>query len=289
MMPREDDLIARTPWPRGMQLGSLLLLHVVVGLSTAAAWLVLHDAPLSPLRIGLGAIATLLLPGYALSRVLIAVGRVQLAERLLLSLSLSLLLCMATMFFLNWLPTGISAYGWARALWLGTAVCCVLASVRSLLPIADAPLLLPTTVAPPVLRPRWYLPVQLLCAFLTIGLLLGTIVLGIRSAQQQPYPGFTQLWILPAPTDPTRFEIGIGNFEGTDVRYRLEVDYNDRAHAHWSQIVVRDTETVTTPLRLREPLARNEQLTVVLYRQDAPTQAYRQVRIWRNALQESDM
>ncbi len=286
------ELAPPRPYPRRrVQLASLLLLHGILGMSSATAWLVLHDVPLSPLRIGLGSVATLLLPGYALSRVLFGVGRVQIAERLLLSVSLSILICMAVTFLLHWWPTGITPYGWARALWLAVALCSVLASLRSILPPAREPPLLPVGAAATGLlpvRPRWYGPMQIGVAILAAGLLLSTISFGIRSAQQQPYPGFTQLWVLPDRADPARFEIGIGNFEGTELGYRLEVYANDQVHARWSQLVVPDSATLTTTLRLREPLAYNEYLTVVVYRQDAPTQAYRQVRLWRNAFQESD-
>ncbi len=272
----------------------LLAFIATMVLSTAAAWLVLHEPPITvgpPVRVVLGSLATLVLPGYACAGVLFGPNRIHHAERLLISLGLSILICMGATFVLHSQTGGLSATNWARLLWSVTAVASIAASIRSSRAPADGPVPLAILPAygPSPSRPRWQVGLHLVAAVAAVALLITTVLAGIGSAQQQPYPGFTQFWLLPQTQhNATQFELGIGNFEGKAYTYQIELYHNDHTLARWSQLVVGDTDTLQLPFVLREPLGTGDSLTAVLYRADQPTQAYRQVRVWRNALQAKE-
>ena len=62
----------------------------------------------------------------------------------------------------------------------------------------------------------------------------GGVGLAAGGAAVQPYPGFTQLWLVPGQGHTGRDALGVSNHEGTTERYRLVVLRHGRLTAAWT-------------------------------------------------------
>ena len=103
------------------------------------------------------------------------------------------------------------------------------------------------------------------------------------SATQQPYPGFTQLWLLP----PTQREsscivqLGVQNFEGTNVTYRVTMQVNG-VSTTWTPIALDPQQTWnrSVPIIFGSTTKSTKALVEVqLYRMNNPTVVYRHVHV----------
>jgi uncharacterized membrane protein len=218
----------------------------------------------------------LVLPGYALTSALFPGREFGIHERLIFSLALSLVLVIMGGLLLNLTPWGLRTGSWAVFLTGITLGACAVALVRRR--------------GQGISNARW-LGVRNIGLTFRQGLLLGlaalivcgAVAFSIIGAEQQPYPGFTQLWILPAggssPKNAVR--LGVSNMELTAMEYRLAVSVDGKVVKEWPAIDLNSHEQWEATLLIPQTAhAGTAKIEADLYRTDAPTSLYRHVVLW---------
>ena len=111
------------------------------------------------------------------------------------------------------------------------------------------------------------------------------VLFSINSAQQQPYPGFTQFWMTPVRQNSCKVQLGIRNFEGTSMTYRVNMEVNGTTLKTWIPIVLDAQQQWSQLVPITLPstkLTKNVEVEALLYRIDRADKAsvvYRQVHM----------
>lgn len=220
----------------------------------------------------------LVLPGYALTSALFPGREFGIQERLVFSLALSLVLVIMGGLLLNLTPWGLRAGPWAVFLAAITFGACAVALVRRRRQGISNPGSIPIRKIQLNFRQGLLLGL----AALIVG---GAIALSIIGAARQPYPGFTQLWMLPAggSNPKNAVHLGVSNMELTAMEYRLAVSVDGKVVKEWPTIDLNTHEQwVATLLIPQTGHTGSAKIEAALYRMDAPTTLYRHVVLWLN-------
>jgi len=218
----------------------------------------------------------LVLPGYALTSALFPRRTLGVAEHLVFSLSLSVVIVILGGLLLNWTPFGLRSSSLAVLLAGITLAASAVALVRRRGQSLPAPGWLRMENAGFTLR-------QGLLLGLAALIVCGAVAVSIIGAERQSYPGFTQLWILPAggANAENAVRLGVSNMESTAMEYRLAVSVDGKVVKEWPSIDLVPNEkweaTLVLPPTASAGVARVE---ADLYRTDAPTAIYRHVVLW---------
>lgn len=246
----------------------LTIVAVVLAFVVPSSWL--------PFRI-LTLPLAFVLPGYALMRALFRRQAFGYAERLLFTLGLSLSIVILSGLVLNATSFGLQAISWAVLLGAFTLVASAVAILRQLRQRESVE-------ERPGLKGNRFSFRQVLLLVFAVLIVTGAIVFSIIGAQQQPRPGFTQFWMLPASA-PSKTEnavlLGISNKEFTPMEYQLTVNMNGKIIKEWPAIDLNINQqwqaTLVLPLIGHTTSTRVE---AMLYQADAPTKVYRDVVLW---------
>lgn len=217
-----------------------------------------------------------LLPGYALMSALFPGREFGMVERLLFSLGLSLACVILGGLLLNLTPWGLRAGSWALLLGSITLGACMVTLLRRRR----------QGISPPGwLRPgRIGLNVrQGLLLGLAVLIVCGAVAVSIIGAERQPYPGFTQLWVLPVSGANSQNEVrlGVKNMESAAMEYRLVVNVDGRVVKVWPAIALNQNSTWQATLALPQSgHTGTAKVEANLYREDAPKTIYRHVLLW---------
>jgi uncharacterized membrane protein len=218
----------------------------------------------------------LVLPGYALTSALFPRRTLGVAERLVFSLGLSLIIVVLGGLLLNLMPFGLRASSWAVLLSGITLAASAVALARRRGQSVSAPGWLRVGNVGLTWR-------QGLLLGLAAVIVCGAIAVSIIGAGRQSYAGFTQLWILPAGSDNTKnaVSLGVSNMEATAMEYTLTVNLDGKVVEEWPSIDLNPNgkweATLVLPQTGRAGAVRVE---ADLYRVDAPTTIYRHVVLW---------
>ncbi len=210
------------------------------------------------------------LPGYILTEVLFRKQPLAASHRLLLSLGLSLAIDILGGFILNISPMGLQATSWATLLGLLTAVFSLLAAYfrRGTILSNEARL------------PRFRFSIA---GCILLALAITVSVLSLRyaasGAEQQPHPGFTQLWILPVAQsgENCTVRLGMRSFESTPVKYRIVMKTNGAQVTIWPSVVLVPQQEWERVESITSGAAGSASVEVQLYRLDKSVNAYREV------------
>jgi hypothetical protein len=240
----------------------LLVVIILALLSTATvlAW------PEHTMSGALGLLLALALPGYALAAAAFPPGRLGLAEQLLLTFGLSLVLLVLAGLVLNTTEWGLQRRSWTVLLG-GVTVAAALA----------AHAWIRTPVAPPGEQVARLHPQHV--AMFGVAALLLALSFGVAftAAGEQPAHRFTQLWALPAGSgEQPALRLGVRNGEGRALEYRVQVLGDGAPLGEWSGIHLAPDAHWTQTFGLT-PAQRASRIEVLLYRQDFPGAVYRQV------------
>ena len=248
---------------------------IVVSLVTIIALaLALFGAPLAPLRMIFGIALFLALPGYALSLALHALRPHGFVDRLLISLGLSLALCILGGMVLNLTPFGLRTSSWALLLSGVTLAACFIAYwLRRGQGV--------TVVLPRVIH--GFSSLQALMLGLALVIMTGAVIFSSANASVGSGPGFTQLWILPehAAGQTPAVQIGVTNMEVASTSYNVVMAVDGVEVDEWQLLNLKPKESwqTTASLANAEVGVANE-VQVTLYRLDAPQTPYRHVLLW---------
>jgi uncharacterized membrane protein len=238
--------------------------------AVACALLMLIGMPVG-ITAAAGALLGLVLPGYALTRVLFP-GRTDGFERVALALGIGLSVDVAAGFLLHLLPTGLSAGSWGLLLATITVAACVIAARRDARLYRPAPPAIPAIVGqiPPV-------QYAMLAGALV---LVGAAVFVARFGEgAQPHPGTTALWVRP-DADGSAVRLGVVNTEGRSITYRVEVSVDGAVVARLDTVSVGSGASRETRVGL-PATGEARDVAVRVWRSDDPKESapYRQVGV----------
>ena len=220
----------------------------------------------------------LILPGYALTSVLFPRREFGIPERFLFSLALSLVSVIMGGLVLNWTPWGLRTDSWAVILGGLTLGACAVALVRRRGREQDISTTGRFSAGYIGLNVR-----QGLLLGLAALIVCGAVAVSIIGAERQPYPGFTQLWILPAggSNPQNAVHLGVNNMESTAMEYRLAVSVDGKVVKDWPSIDLNSQgKWEATLLIPQSGHAGTAKIEADLYRMDAPTTIYHHVVLW---------
>lgn len=218
----------------------------------------------------------LVLPGYALLSALFFRQTFSITERLLYSPGISLAIVISGGLVLNVTPTGFSADSWALLLGCVTLAACIVALVRRRGQSASPSRYFTFSHSGFTFR-------QGVLLGLASVIVCGAIAVSIIGAEQQPYPGFTQLWILPVQGASAKNSVllGVKNMEHAEMTYLLEVNVDGKLVKTWPSIALKQSESWEMTLLISQTKhAGSTMVEAMLYRVDAPTKIYRHVELW---------
>jgi uncharacterized membrane protein len=211
------------------------------------------------------------LPGYTLSEVMFRKRSLNPSERLLFSLGLSLAIDILGGLFLNILPVGLQATSWTALLGLLTLTFSLLAYyLRRGVPMDETrPLRTYRVIYPGIVL------------VLAVAVTVVSIVYATYGASHQPYPGFTQLWILPKVSagKSCMVRIGIKSFEATSVTYRLTMTSNGDLVATWPSLSLVPQEEWVRLVPVSLSSSNDTSIDVRLYQAHKPETVYREVHL----------
>jgi len=216
------------------------------------------------------------LPGYALTSALFPGQALELPKRLVFSLGLSLAMVVLGGFLLNLTPTGLQASTWALLLGGITLAACVVTFIRRRrqgIPVAEWQ---------GGWSPGFSLRQGLLLGMAAL-IVCGAFAVSIIGAEQQPHPGFTELWILPAggANAKNAVSLGVSNMESAMMEYRLAVKVDGKVVKEWLSIDLNPNEKWNVTLQLPQlNLSGAIKVEADLYRANAPASIYRYVVLW---------
>ncbi len=211
------------------------------------------------------------LPGYTLTEVLFRKRLLETSHRLVLSIGLSLAIDILGGLILNLLPVGLEGISWAMFLGLLTTIFSLLAAyLRRGTPMNGVRL--------PKLRLTLYEGILFGLAVLVIAL---SILYDATGLAQQPHPGFTQLWMLPAaqPGKSCAVQLGVRSFESTSVTYRITMTMNGTPVTTWPAVVLAPQEEWDRLVPILPTAADAVSIEGRLYRLDKPQAVYREVHV----------
>jgi uncharacterized membrane protein len=254
----------------------LVDIHLVIAITIVAVALAFAVPPdWVPGRI-LTVPLVLVLPGYALTAAMLPKRALGGPERAVFSLGLSLVIVILGGLVLNWAPFGLQAASWTVFLSGITLGACAVALVRRR--------------GQSISASGWSWAGNIGFTFrqrLLLGLaaliVCGAVAVSIIGAEQQPHPGFTQLWILPAggANAKNTISLGVSNMESRAMEYRLAVNVDGKVVKEWPSIDLNPNEKWDAVLMLPQlGHASAAKVEADLYRADAPTTIYRHVVLW---------
>jgi uncharacterized membrane protein len=278
----------RWPWV----VGAIADVALAVGLALATTLIVLLAPLVEPARVGLSLTFVLLLPGYVLLAALYPrKDDLDLAERLALSLGLSIAVVPLIGLALNYSPWGIRLNPILACLTLFIVIAAGVAASRRLMLPSDEATGIPLNLALPKwprLRMADRLVVLLLVLTLT-GMGAGAYFLATSSPDSEE---FTQFYLLgpdgKAEDYPTTVQtgevftliLGVVNHEGQEASYRIQATIADRPALSLDSLSLADGEKREMPVALiATRKGSNQKVEFVLYKgnDSAP---YRTLYLW---------
>jgi len=245
----------------------------VAAIAILAVIAAITEVNIEAARVVVGMLLALVLPGYAITVAVFPQHMRGGAERVTFSLGLSLVVAFLGGLVLNWTPQGLQATSWAVLLGSVTLAASIVAVARLWSGNREQSTI--NRVNPKISIGQG--------ALLVLAALVTCAAIGIarNGAATQSYPGFTQLWMLPADGDSnSAVRVGVRSGEPTAVRYRLQVEADGYVVLDQSPIDLEPEEDWETVLAMPSEYSQAETVDAVLYRLDAPEEPYRRVTLW---------
>ena len=241
---------------------------------------------LDPLGIVVSIPLVLLLPGAALLAATLPGNRLSLAERLMLSLGLSLSLSVLVGLALNWTVHDFGREHWLVGLGAVTVIALGIALTRSRSQVIKTKRLPQpidssrgASIGSETAR-RWTVTRRDV-ALLAIAGMLGTsaVLVARLGTRIMPREGYSQLWMLPVEGSADQVQLGIHSFELADQSFLLDVGEGGTILQRWSALTIEMggiwESTLTLPMR---PV-RSRVIYARLYLKNQPNEIYRQVTL----------
>lgn len=227
------------------------------------------------LRMVLGLLLVLVLPGYALTAALFPDPTLPRTDRLLYTVGLSLVVTILGGFVLNWTPWGLRPETWAVLLSYLTLGGCVAAVVQR-----------PVLVVVPHRSALRLSPGQAALFALAALTLVGSVAIARSEAAKHPAPDVVQLWILPG-NQPQTARLGVITKGPTAGTYRLVAQRGGYTIREWPALTLNDDDRWEDTIEISARQPGTGPIEARLYRADDPHSVYRSVTLWPDEDQES--
>ena len=226
-------------------------------------------------------------PGYMLT--IILTQRLDVFQRLTLSLGLSLTLDILGGFLLNVLPIGLRTQSWVMLLSGLTLLFALVAlylrrdvvyrekdrqRTASLMGLGDRKSL-------PYMSVFWTRARDGIVFAVAVTLVILSLLYATRGVAEGSHVGFTQLWMVPpSRTAPNcAVNVGIRSFENGSVTYHALVTMNGTQTMAWPTLTLTPNQLWEQSIVITPTVAKNIFVQVKLYRNDKPTVIYREVHM----------
>jgi hypothetical protein len=254
----------------------LLLVDLLV---IASALVILTPGQLSGVRIPLGILMTLVLPGYALTAALFPNPPLPWIERLTLTSGLSL--CSSTLggLYVYWGVKSLNAETWMVFLG-GITISASLVALfrRTRFSIVKSPH-----------NPNSRFTLLGFLSVVSQGLVYSLAIVMVISAVQfaqfiakdQPHSEIVQMWMLPDQRNPEHWvQLGLTTKTMNPHRFSVVVKRGNDVIKEWPNIQMGSDDQWETNLVLTTPLPGTGPIEAFLYNLDDPNQIYRHVSLW---------
>lgn len=122
---------------------------------------------------------------------------------------------------------------------------------------------------------KWHPPIRHVVVFgAAVVIAVGAVGLARAGSAMQHYPGFTQLWLAHPKNNAPTANLGVGNYEGRTMRYRLVLLHNGHPVATWNLTLANGQAWRQSPA-----FTGRYTIAVNLYKLPDLTQPYRHVTI----------
>lgn len=217
-----------------------------------------------------GLLLLFVLPGYTVQAAAAPQACLGAAERALLTVGISMAVATISGLLLNLTPWGLRPQWWALFLGTVSVAAGVVALLRS---EGGAP------NQPPENKLISVSGTQAILLVVAAFVAASAFGLAHAAATSQPYQAFTQLSAVPGgtPGHPA-VHLGITNGEGREFEYRLQISSAGQTIQEWPRVTVPPGQTWRLDFDLTADQTAGG-IEARLYRSDAPTTVYRQVRL----------
>jgi hypothetical protein len=198
-----------------------------------------------------------------------------------LGLGASLTLATLGGLFLHVTPAGMTSASWAGLLFLISMVSAIVLVWRSRRARAISPRKTRVAAPPREIDKRSLLVNSFLLSASGV-IVVAAFIVAIIGFDNQPRPGFSQLWILPT-ADQAAATIGIENNEGQPTEVALTLTRGSTVEAEWPSIRLDDGASWRETISVPGFDAGDQPLVATLTRVEAPEIVYRQVTLWPSA------
>ena len=246
-------------------------LAIAIATASVALLAIPLAADNTALRAVSGMLLVLVLPGYAMTAAGFPRPGLGLAERILFSVGLSLVVAVLGGFLLNWTPWGLQGGSWLGLLWGTTLAASLVAFARR----QRDPAVTANPVSPGLSRRQ--------------GLMLALAALGVVVAlgfSRTPTPldrsqGYTLLWMLPVEDGRRNaVRLGVSSMESSVTHYRLELRVDGQTVHEWPSIGLAPGEKWESSAELLAGQTGRGLVEALLHRLDSPDRVYRHVTLW---------
>jgi uncharacterized membrane protein len=242
--------------------------------AVACALVVVFGSFLGPLRILFALALVLILPGYALVRLLFAGQALDGARTAVFAVALSIATTILVTLALNVVPGGVRAWTWACALALVTCAASAVAAER-----AGPTRLVHSQLRRGVNR-RDVALILLACAVLGTTIGLATTPLGAANAR-----GYSAMWLeRGSSAGKPAVRVTIACVERQRTSYRVVVEVGGNARRIIRNIELRPGEERALSVQVRTK-ARRVRVKALLFRATAPFVVYRRTTLWLQTTQ----
>ena len=252
------------------QLNDLL---IVVAVACLSAVLIVLAPGIPILRAVCSVLLLLVLPGYALAAALLPGRYLDLPQRVLFSLGLSLVVTILSGLILNQLNQPLQLNTWDIVLAVFTVSMAFVAAWRRRSLGSQ-----PAAGYPDRFRLSWREGVLLVLALLVSGAALQLATLPMSNPSVR---GYTMLWMVPAGDGTNQVRVGVDSQEFTPTSYNLQVLSNGRLLQQWTDVAVEPGNTWQTSIGITTTAPLTDTIEARLYRSDQPNQVYRDVSLVR--------
>jgi len=122
---------------------------------------------------------------------------------------------------------------------------------------------------------------EILLLIFSVFVLGGGIYLAQTAEQNQAFAPFTEFWIVPQTDDISEIEIGLHNYENTNMVYDIVLQINEREVETWENISVQSDQVWKITYTLPPKETSDETIAVDLYTNEDSTKPYRWGQLYR--------
>lgn len=246
-----------------------LMVAVIIAMSNGLCLFLPLHVPIACLILAMPLI--FILPGYTLIEVLFHKRTFETVEHVLFSLAVSMAIDVVGGLSFNLFSLRLEPASWVVFLALLTIGFSFIASMMRR-GIIRASARLPMIHC----SPGGYLLFILAGTIVLLSMLFSAI-----GAMRQPYPGFTQLWMLPSThtSEGCAVKLGVDSFENTAVTYRIVVTINGAQLDTWLPVTLAPRKTWNQVVPVAMHVDGAVLVEARLYRLDKPASVYRRVHL----------